>query len=376
MVYKEFLRRAYSLILNTHSHRVYKDTHVHVDCKLCGEPVGKSGIYYIPTGSYKCFQPNCEMHSEGSWHKVSSYLRKWFLSEDQSLIKVLQDYEPADVEVEELFDVKVLTSRKLEIPSHIVSLPKGAKPIWLGSKGLLRKKALAYLESRGITLDTAKESILHYGADVGEEYFGYIIAPVFNKNMELVYYNGRDYLNRGKKYKHKNPSFEELHIGKSKVLYNLHRLYEHEVAFLCEGVYDAIEMSKQVQVAGFEDSIGCAGLGINYSPYQINLIKRSGVKKVYICTDVGTYEEVLEIAYSFLISSDIQIYPMCLDLLVERLYEADKGVGKDPDEIGKEAICNFASEIMPMTLDSYFMEKMNLVYYYDESGNKRSKKGS
>lgn len=67
-------------------------------------------------------------------------------------------------------------------------------------------------------------------------YHGRIIIPTY-ENEKLVYFQGRDFLNRNKKYKYMNPS-----VSRSQVVYFYDLLPEGERIFITEGPIDAMTL--------------------------------------------------------------------------------------------------------------------------------------
>jgi len=126
-------------------------------------------------------------------------------------------------------------------------------------KDKLGRKALIYLIKRGIkkkhiekyNLMYVKEPkcwICHGYRFIGEEkcpnckatgynfYHGRVIIPTY-ENGKLVYFQGRDFMGKKKKFKYMNPS-----VPKSQVVYFYDKINEGDRVFVTEGPIDAITL--------------------------------------------------------------------------------------------------------------------------------------
>jgi hypothetical protein len=124
-------------------------------------------------------------------------------------------------------------------------------------KDKLGRKALIYLLKRGIKKKHIEKYNLQYVKEnkcwvckghrfiEGEKcpnckatgfnfYYGRIIIPTY-ENGKLVYFQGRDFLNRNKKYKYMNPS-----APRSQVVYFYDHISEGDVVYVTEGPIDAM----------------------------------------------------------------------------------------------------------------------------------------
>ena len=152
---------------------------------------------------------NIAMNSNGTnpWHcwisdekgkSVKSLLRKLIVSKDvwdehNSIFKRKYRYK----------------SNNLETKDEVVQLPKEYIPLWKTSKSIIRKHALQYLKSRGISpLEILKYQIGY--CEVGA-YKHKVIIPSHNENGRLNYFVGRSFYTSS--FKHKNPSVSKNVVG-------------------------------------------------------------------------------------------------------------------------------------------------------------------
>lgn len=126
-------------------------------------------------------------------------------------------------------------------------------------KEKLGRKALVYLIKRGIKKKHIEKYNLMYVNDpkcwichgyrfIGEEkcpnckatgynfYHGRIIIPTY-ENGKLVYFQGRDFMGKNKKFKYMNPS-----VPKSQVVYFYDKIKEGDRVFVTEGPIDAMTL--------------------------------------------------------------------------------------------------------------------------------------
>lgn len=122
----------------------------------------------------------------------------------------------------------------------------------------LGRKALSYLIHRGFGLEHIEKYNLKYvdqeecwvcdgeGIISGRDcenckgsgknfYYGRIIVPTY-ENRKLVYFQGRDFLDRGD-FRYMNPK-----IGKKQVVFFLDHIKEGEPVYICEGPFDAMTL--------------------------------------------------------------------------------------------------------------------------------------
>lgn len=224
-----------------------------------------------------------------------------------------------------------------------IVLPEGYKRI-LDGKSPFARGARNYLIGRGFDLNYLDMIGVGYSDD--DDYFGYIIIP-FKKDGSIVYFIGRDFMNRGNKYRYKNPPQEEFGVGKSEVLFNEEALYMYDKIYLMEGWADAA-------------SIGNNALSIqgkSLSPFQWDIIKSSPVKEVVVISDLGAEMEALEMLE--------QLYKSKKTKLIKLTQFKD--LGKDVNAIGADKVLAIESQTPYITTLADF-------YHEARSLNTRKKK--
>lgn len=227
----ELSKKIYGYMLATHEHEKQKNF-LHVACKACGEKINRSGVLLIPAGLYKCLQPTCDFTKVSKWHKTTDYI-KHIAGKDP--MKLLEKFKAVDIEASSYKKYLSSVFDEYVPPAHIdVKLPKDAIPINTGT-GMLSDSARSYLENRGLDIDNlADEYLVHYVKESKDRfsYYGYIVFPVLSPTGEIIYYQGRDWLNRKTVPRYKNPKQSDFNIGKESVLYNEKALIYADTLFV------------------------------------------------------------------------------------------------------------------------------------------------
>ena len=293
-------------------------------CPVCGG--GKSSemscAVNLKSETVKCWRAKCGYKSNLSdfiaenenidgWYKVKEFI---------------EEFEPTNINIT-YYDNVVMTPK---IRSKVIDFPFGYTPLMEGN-GIFGKRARTYLSERGFDIEQLDYEGFGYCSSEHEDfslnYFGYIIIP-FVKKGKLVYYIGRDFLDRDNKYKYKNPSFEKLGIGKSELLFNEDAIYEKRFIYLVEGWSCAKSIGDE----------GVAYLGNKLSPVQNSKILKSGVRDIVFIPDVGAYENALKMAVDFIGNKNVKI----LDLEKTGLTSPEKN---DVNSIGFEKLEPFCEKL-------------------------------
>lgn len=177
-------------------------------------------------------------------------------------------------------------------------LPEGFRLLNQG-KSQIAKSARAYIKGRGFDINHLSKMGWGYATD--KEHFGYIIIPYY-KDHQIIYYNARNYMSSGPRYL--NPNIGESSLGKSQILYNEEALYMYKSIYLCEGVFNAIAISK-------DRSICTAGKYI--SQYQINKIIKSPVERVIIALDGDALDKSIQLGLTLIPYKQVKIINFPLD---------------------------------------------------------------
>jgi len=200
--------------------------------------------------------------------------------------------------------------------TELVQLPKEYIPIWKPSTSVIRKHAIRYLESRGIT----PPEMVKYEIGYCEEgiYKHKIIVPSYDSNGRLNYFVGRSFYETT--HKHKNPD-----VSKDIVGFGMMVNWDLPIV-ICEGVFDAIAIRL--------NAIPLFGKSPQ-STLQSEIIRR-GVDSVYLVLDSDAFKNALRFAEN-LMNEGINVY------LVE--------MGEsDPSELGFDVVNEKIKNTNPLTL--------------------------
>ena len=102
----------------------------------------------------------------------------------------------------------------------------------------INSKAIAYLESRGISYTQAYAYGLREGID---KFKGRILIPTFEQN-QIVYFQGRDYTGKSRLKTLNPPMVKDAVIGKSKIVFNLNKQPFARHIYVVEGPFDALKV--------------------------------------------------------------------------------------------------------------------------------------
>ena len=351
---EELLRRASTYLRLTHNQKEYGQF-LHINCHACGREVGRSGVYIPSIGKYMCYQPHCVFMKNPSYHDISQYLKvalgeKWYE-------QILEYEEDKNFLVgNRTYDYNSITFEPSEVKTRSTMLPECAIPIIDGS-GSLADDARNYLISRGISIEEAWNRYrVHYVKDYTydtKKYFGYVIFPFFDKTGKIIYYQGRDYTGQNK-LRYVNPGKSELNVSKNTILFNEYEMYFYDRLYIVEGLFDAIEMSKQSPIETVK-GLGIATLGMEVHDRQLHKIMRSPAKEIYVLGDDGAFLKWLEISYR-MIGQGKKIYTLSLH---QEVLPNGK-VLKDCSDFGKERILMAAQTLPELTESHYELEKFHI----------------
>jgi hypothetical protein len=188
------------------------------------------------------------------------------------------------------------------------SLSLVPKKVALGTKielpaGSMEEVHRKYLKRRGFDPDELNREYGIYGTGMLGDWKYRIIIPIYDKDGELVSFQGRDYTNK-QVLRYKTLSVEESVVNPKFILYNENHCYEDWIIAV-EGVFDCLK---------FGDNC-CATLGTTTTEVQVR--KLSNYKKVFISFDseVQAQQRALKLAtkLSALGVGDVQIIDLQLE---------------------------------------------------------------
>ena len=186
----------------------------------------------------------------------------------------------------------------------------------------MAKRARTYLKGRAFDLNYL--DMIGVGYCGSSDYFGYIIIP-FKKDGDIVYFIGRDYMDRGNKFRYKNPPREEFGIGKSEVLFNEEALYLYNKVYLLEGWSDAASIGNN----------GTSCQGKSLSMVQTDIIIKSPVKEVVVISDVGAEKEAFNMVSKLYKTKQTKLIKLT----------QFESVGKDVNSIGAHKVLRLESDL-------------------------------
>jgi len=194
---------------------------------------------------------------------------------------------------------------------EVVKLPQQYIPLWEKQNTPEYKRAMLYLQHRGITpFDILKYSIGYCETGL---YSNRIIVPSFDADAQLNYFVGRSFYDSTMKYK--NPF-----VSKDVVGFDLF-INWNEPIILCEGVFDAISIKR--------NAIPLFGKTI---PQKLEKkIIEHNVKDIYITLDTDAIKDSLKICEKFMNQG-------------RNVYMVDLPTDTDPSDIGFDAIHTLLSD--------------------------------
>ena len=207
----------------------------------------------------------------------------------------------------------------------ILELPKEFQPLWIASKtSVIANTVRRYLYERGLTEhDFIKYNV---GYATTGEYGGRIIFPSYNASNQLNYFVARTY--DGNYFKYKNPE-----VSKDIIFYE-NLINWNEPIILCEGVFDAIAIRRNV--------IPILGKSISHS--LIKKIITSKVNDIYIALDKDALKKAIQYCEQF-IKLGKRVY----------LVELDE---KDPSEMGFETFTRHIQSAQELDISSLMQYKL------------------
>jgi hypothetical protein len=207
-----------------------------------------------------------------------------------------------NIEALERVDIPV---KPLELKG--VQLPESFRLINLG-KSVMGDLARDYLKSRGFNiLSLAYKGV---GYCTRGDYAGCIIFPCYAEGT-LVYFIGRRFVNKGEKFK--NPTLEDIGIGKSQIIANSDALYIYKKVQVVESYTNALTLG----------DTAIATFGKVISNYQLSTIIRSPIEEVELILDSDAYEEALKVALKLVLHKRLKLIKMPKD--------------QDVNDLGKKA---------------------------------------
>ena len=229
-----------------------------------------------------------------------------------NLIQLFKKLKATKEQFQELYDSGYSKTTKFvseeDTTKEVVKLPSQYIPLWEKQNTPEYKRAMLYLQNRGITIfDILKYSIGYCESGL---YSNRIIIPSYDDNAQLNYFVGRSFYDTTMKYK--NPFVSKDVIG-----FDLFINWSEPI-ILCEGVFDAITVKR--------NAIPLFGKTIP-KKLERKIIEKN-VQDIYIALDTDAIKDSLKICEKFMNQG-------------RNVYMVDLPNNTDPSDLGFEKIHNF-----------------------------------
>ena len=229
-----------------------------------------------------------------------------------NLIQLFKKLKATKEQFQELYDSGYSKTTKFvseeDTTKEVVKLPSQYIPLWEKQNTPEYKRAMLYLQNRGITIfDILKYSIGYCESGL---YSNRIIIPSYDENAQLNYFVGRSFYDTTMKYK--NPFVSKDVIG-----FDLFINWSEPI-ILCEGVFDAITIKR--------NAIPLFGKTIP-KKLERKIIEKN-VQDIYIALDTDAIKDSLKICEKFMNQG-------------RNVYMVDLPNNTDPSDLGFEKIHNF-----------------------------------
>ena len=299
---------------------------------LLNRVIGNHGRRLKKSNEYMFWSPFISHHKPKL--QINTQTQKWhcWVSNQggHNLFQLFKKLKASREQFDELSDIvgkpKSLSSKyEKNKQKDIVRLPNEFKPLWKDDVSIIKKHAMAYLNSRGIKII----DIIRYGMGYCEEglYANRIIVPSYSSGGDLNYFVGRDIYSGG--FKYKNPPVSKDVIG-----FDLF-INWNEPIVLCEGVFDAIAIRR--------NAIPLFGKTIPKS--LMKKIYEKQVKQIYILLDSDAISDSIKITDN-LMKNGINVYYVNLS-------------EEDPSDMGFNKVINLIKETKQTSFSDLMRMKLN-----------------
>jgi len=314
MYNQEIINKMFSYFTQRWGFFEYKRGWLKGNCIVCGKE-NKMGIN-IHSRRVNCF--SCGPKSD----PLQFILDIEGLTETKDVYKLLRAFEGAEyLNIDRSY---------IERQLNQVTLPEGYKLIGTGTS-ITHNLVVKYLKKRGFKIPSLQLAGVGYCA-VGE-YQNRIIIPYYAQG-ELIYFNARRYMDVGSKFK--NPSYEELGVGKNTIIYNIDALAIYKKIYAVESATNALTLGPK--------SIGTGGKSL--SSNQLSSIIRSPVERVSIMLDDDAYDKAIDLALELSLHKKVKVvrFPK----------------GKDVNDLGKKITRELDKETPYLEYKDFLREKWRL----------------
>ncbi len=283
-------------------------------CPYCGKSGGKFGIFVgKETEKKKLFMSHC--FSCGHTTKDVNQLLDDIGRSDLKITETAS-FEP--VKIPEFFKVE---EEEIDDELQIVEMPESWKRCYKNR----------YLKSRGFLLDDYEYFPVGTTRGLNWKFDDYVVFPVID-NGDIVGYVSRhtwskDAIDRYNATAKRNGKYQIRRYNNSldndfvKLLYNYDAVIEDETdtVIIVEGIFDAIALTRKLELYDNHQVAVCATFGKKISDAQIYKLQSKGVRNVVIGYDADANEAISRAA------EQLNEY---FDVMIARI----EGDGKDFDE--------------------------------------------
>lgn len=244
------------------------------------------GMYEYTRGFIKGDCPICGKKNKFGVNISTNYAHCFSCEHRSGLIKLVQAIENIPVWNEAMVFIgafegsgsfRITRQEKRQVDQ--IELPEGFRLIGLYDS-YTHKLVEKNLRKRGFSISRLMSKGIGYCAS--GKYAGRIIIPYY-ENGRLIYFNARKFIDLGEKFK--NPSEEEVGIGKSQIIYNRDALLIYDKVWLFESATNAITLGNNATATG----------GKALSPWQKNEYITSPVEKIIIGLDDDGQKEAYKL---------------------------------------------------------------------------------
>ena len=254
---------------------------IHICCPVCGDTRYR---LYINLNSGVIYCHNCQF--KGSIARLIQYIEGGSYKDAKELLKDINKYISLPIDIESpVMEKLVLSLYNIAIDKRPIPLPEEYQKI-LNTSNLMAKKAIKYLEKRGITKSQMELHNMGF-CSIGE-YRNRVIIPITQEG-QVKFWVARS-INPNDKLKEKSPSNKEYQYSKSEVIFNLDQaVKKFNSIVISEGIFDALSWG----------DIGVSLLGKVLYNAQLQLIlnyKDKLTEGVYIALDADAVDSAIKIA--------------------------------------------------------------------------------
>jgi len=249
-----------------------------------------------------------------------------------------------------IFSMVITETLHVEVGDMLIDLEKSGEVVMPYSytnilddtKGHIGDRARNYIEGRGVDLDYCEAIGVGYCYDSPlkdsgiEDWNGYVVSPFIADGI-LKYYTGRNFVPTNY-LTHKFPAKGVFNVGKSELIFNEDAKYGETVIGV-ESVMCALTLGPM--------SMGFCGKDVSHK--QLLKLLAAPFDNFVLCLDAGTKLESCKLGIKLLTYKDNIKVKVC-----DLGYYEGRGMGKDPNEIGKDEIMYFIKHTEIATIKSLY----------------------